>query len=240
MQFDLKFALISVRDGYKGPGGNSTFTINNVAGYPIGTTTLTISGVTGVIQTGDTFVLAGDTTMYTVTAHVETTGNTTSVTINPPLVHAVTNGAIGTIAPHILYIRIGQGTLTYNETRKMEYVLDRGRLYTVRQGDEEPIDVRLDFIWEHLKSNTGQPPTVEEVIKNTGPASTWISSSPDPCEPYCIDMVIEFSPPCPGELKEIITLSMFRWESLNHDAKAGTIAVTGKCNITQALLARAA
>jgi len=76
-------------------------TVNNTGGYPIGTTVLTISGVTGVIPVGAKFIFPWDGTgtsnavgnyQYTVTAHVETTGNTTQITIdNPGLVKAVQN-----------------------------------------------------------------------------------------------------------------------------------------------------
>jgi hypothetical protein len=36
-------------------------------------------------------------------------------------------------------------------------------------------------------------------------------------------------PQCTGDQEEIV-LEDFRWESLDHDLKAGTISCTGKCN----------
>lgn len=150
------------------------------------------------------------------------------------------DGGVGS-AQQSLEIKIGEGTLTYDETRNMEYTLDRGLLDTVREGDEAPMDVRFDFTWEFLKavSTTGAgTPTVEDALKQRGEAAGWVSSSADPCEPYCVDVEIDYVPPCGGELSEIITLPDFRYESLAHDISAGTVSVTGKCNATQAAIVR--
>ena len=35
-----------------------------------------------------------------------------------------------------------------------------------------------------------------EALKGMGAASEWVSSSPDQCEPYCIDLLVEYEPPC--------------------------------------------
>lgn len=147
------------------------------------------------------------------------------------------DGGVGS-AQQSLEIKIGEGTLTYDERRNMEYVRDRGLLDVVREGDEEPIDVRFDFTWEFLRttSTTGAGiPTVEDALKQRGEAAAWVSSSADPCEPYAVDIVVTYTPPCGGELTEIITLPDFRYTSLAHDAAAGTVAVTGQCNVTQAV-----
>jgi len=141
-------------------------------------------------------------------------------------------------AQQSLEIKIGEGTLTYDERKTIEYVRDRGLLDTVKEGDEEPMDVRFDFTWEFLRavSTTGWgTPTVEDALKQRGEAAGWVSSSNDPCEPYAVDIEIHYAPPCGDELDEIITLPDFRYTSLAHDLSAGTVAVTGQCNATQAL-----
>lgn len=238
-QFDLKHATIRIKDGYAGPGG--TPLVNNVAGYAIGATTMIVNGYVGAVAIGDLFTLVGHDGPYKITAHSETTSNTTSITFTPALTDAVVDDAVIAMQPHELEVNIGEGTLTYSEKRKIKYVLNRGRLDTVRQEDEEPVDVRIDFMWEFIRAVSGSgTPTVEDALKNRGEAATWISSSADPCEPFALDIEVEYIPPCTGEYREIITLNDYRYESLDHDTKAGTLSTSGKCNITEATVVRAA
>lgn len=140
-------------------------------------------------------------------------------------------------------VKIGEGNLTYNERRNIEYVKDKGLLDTVREGDEEPIEVRMDFTWEYLTSDAGATtPTIEEALKREGEAADWDSTDADPCNPYAVDIEILFAPDCFGEgitnEDELITLTDFRWESLEHDMRAGSVAVSGQCNVTRATIAR--
>jgi hypothetical protein len=156
------------------------------------------------------------------------------------LKNAVVRFKDGSGTPKTLDLNIGEGTVTYDERRNMEYVRNRGVLDTVREGDEEPMDVRLDLKWEFLKSNTTTNPTAEDALKQRGGAADWVSSDTDTCAPYAVDIEIWYDPKCATEDTEDIILPDFRWESISHDADAGTIAVTGRCNATQALSTRAA
>ena len=140
--------------------------------------------------------------------------------------------------PKDLEVIIGEGNLTFSEKRNMEYKLNRGRIYGVREGDEVPVDVSMEFMWEFLRSAVGVPPTVEDALKKRGEAITWVSSGADPCEPYCVTIQIIYTPPCAGAQIETVTLNEFRYEELNHDLRGGTVSVTGKCNIKQALTTR--
>jgi len=147
------------------------------------------------------------------------------------------DGGMGS-AQQSLEVKIGEGNLTYDEKRNIDYVLNRSLLDTVKEGDEEPMDVRFDFTWEFLKAvstTAAGTPTIEDVLKQRGEASAWVSSSSDPCEPFAVDVEVHYVPPCGGELDEIITLPDFRYTSLAHDLRAGTVAVTGQCNATQAV-----
>lgn len=134
--------------------------------------------------------------------------------------------------PLSVTLKLGEGTLQYTEKRNLEYKKDRGILDTVREGDQEPVDVKFDFNWVFLKGDADT--TIEDAIKRRGGAAAWVSTDPDACAPYAVDIVIVYTPPCAAIKKETITLSDFRWEQLDHDPKAGTISCTGKCNITQA------
>jgi hypothetical protein len=207
-------------------------------GYSVGEDTLTIDGFTGIIPVNSLLTFAGHDDAYRVTAHTETAGNTTSITITPALVEGVEDNEVINVGPNYVDVKIGEGNLTYEEKQAFTYTLDRGRLDTVKSGDEAPIDVRMDFTWEELTAATGDPPTVEDALKQEGAAAGWASASDDPCEPYAVDIEVINDPECGEEGTETVFLSEFRWESLNHDMRAGTVAVTGKCNITKAVKTR--
>jgi hypothetical protein len=157
------------------------------------------------------------------------------------LKHATVTLRDGTaVTPLTLEIKIGEGNLTYTEKRNMQYRRDRGNLNTVRQGDEEPVEVNFDFEWEFLKSVSGEPVTPEEALKKEGAASAWVSTSADVCEPYALDIVITNVVGCGTTKNEVIVLQDFRWESMDHNLKDGQVSVKGQCNVTEALLSRVA
>lgn len=234
----MKYAFIRLRDGYDSVG---TGAVNNAAGYAIGATTMLVNTITGAVAVGDRFNVVGSDDDHVITAHTETTGNTTSITFTPGLEGAVLDDAVITFLPHQIEVKIGEGNLTYDETRKYKYTLDRGRLDTIKQDDEEPLSVKFDMTWEWIKGVTNSGiPTIEDALKKRGEAADWVSSSDDPCEPYCIDIEVEYVPPCAGEGTEVILFEEFRWESLGHDLRAGTISCSGKCNKTDATVDRIA
>jgi hypothetical protein len=74
------------------PGNTvKTGAVNNAAGYAAGTTVLTVDGITGAFVTGGWVDIDG--VPYHISAHTETTGNTTSVTILNGLVRPVADNA---------------------------------------------------------------------------------------------------------------------------------------------------
>lgn len=152
----------------------------------------------------------------------------------------------GTGTPKSLIVKIGEGNLTYSEKRNMIYTLNRGVLYDVRQGDEVPMELTLAFIWEYLTggSATSATPTIEDVLKKRGPASSWVSSdtgSDGACRPYALDLELLYSPqPYSCGNKETITWMDFRYEELQHDLRGASIQCSGRCNVTAATAVRAA
>ena len=99
-------------------------------------------------------------------------------------------------------LKIGEGNLTFREARNMEYFLDRGTLDTVREGDQIPVDLTLNLVWEELRgtsggtASSGSTPTPYDVLHHVGGAVDWDSSSSDPCEPFAVDVQIVVTPPC--------------------------------------------
>ncbi len=209
-----------------------------ILGYGVGGLILNLTGGAGIIATGDRFTVGAGTTIHTVASHTETLGITTQVVFTPALSANANTGLGITILPNEIEIKIGDGNLTYSEKRNIKYIKDRGRLSTVRQEDDEPVEVKMDAIWEFIKASSGQIPTIEDALKKRGEASDWVTSAADTCEPYAVDIEVLYTPPCSGEQKERITLVDFRWEQFEHDLRQGMFSVSGKCNATEASVAR--
>lgn len=230
-QIELRNATVRLLDGY-----SNSAAVNNGGGYSAGATTMSIDtvGDSGTIPLLASFHVVGSSKRYIVTAR---SGGppTTSITFTPALDSAVAADAVITFDGRALEVKVGEGNLTYDEKRTMEYTLDRGNLDTVREGDQVPMDVKMDFVWEFLTASSGDDPTIEDVLKHRGEAASWVTSSSDTCEPYAVDIEVEYIPPCGGEELELIRLPDFRQESLAHDLRAGTVAATGKCNAKEAI-----
>lgn len=145
-----------------------------------------------------------------------------------------------TPTPNELEVKIGEGNLSYTEKKNMIYTKDRGALDEVREGDEEPVEVQMDFVWEFLKANTGDTPSISDALKKRGEASAWVSTDADACRPYAVDIEIFYEPPCGGEYTERIVLNDFRYEQLQHDIRNAQVSCSGKCNVTEATITREA
>ncbi len=235
-QVELRHATIRIIDGHSNTGAVNDTPAN-------GDTTLTVDTIVGIIPTFALFTIAGANRTYQVTGHSETMGNTTSITFTPALATAdgiPANDAVITFRGRALEVVVGEGNLTYTESREVEYVLDRGNLDTVREGDQVPVAVNLDFVWDFITASTGETPTIEDAIKQIGEAADWESSDSDECALYAVDLEIEYIPPCGGTEREFILLSDFRWDDLEHNLDDAQIAMTGRCNVTQASVSRAA
>lgn len=198
-----------------------------------GDTTLIVDGFSKAVPVGAVFNIAGTNQQYTVTA-VSGGGTPIGLTFTPALATSATvpaDNAVITVGPNILKMKIGEGNITFEEKRNIEYVREKRQvaLGFVKTGDDEPMDVSIDLIWEFLSSDTGEPPTPEEAFNGIGGAANWVTAGADPCEPYAVNIEIVYTPPCSGVDAEVILLEEYRWESLSHDAKAGTMSSKGKC-----------
>ena len=215
-----------------GPGPATDWVVtfqNNLAGSD---ETLTGSG---------TNLTGGSATAVSITEVTKgvTNNETTQISITPALVAATTISGDVTFGGRKLEIKVGEGNLTFTENSPREYKKNRGRLDTVRDADEEPVDVSFDFVWEFLSAVAGSTtPTIKEALKQSGEAETWLSTSDDFCEPYCCDIEVHYDPACGGANTELIILEQFRSETLEHNLSDGQISCTGKCNVTEATSTR--
>jgi hypothetical protein len=234
---DLRNTTIFIHDGTTETEDGA---VNLALGYTASptrnaksTSTLVVDGFVGILAIGQLITIGTSLQYYVIVGHTETSSVTTGITIFPALVEDAADDDVITVIANGIYAKIGEGNLTYNEKRNLTYIRDRGFIDTVKLGDEDPMDASLDFTWEFLRGTSTVPPTIEEAVKNIGQASGWTSSSTDPCEPYCVEVVICNIPPC-GSDAERILLSQFRWENFDHDIKGAKVSMKGTCNVAQA------
>jgi hypothetical protein len=142
-------------------------------------------------------------------------------------------------AGHSLEVVIGEGNLIYSEKREIKYTKNKGLLYDVKLGDQQPMEVSFDALWEYLLG-TGVAPSIREALTQTGIAANWTSTDSDTCRPYCVDISIEHHMSCtaPTAEAEIVYLKYFRVEEMPHDLRVGTIKFSGKCNTVAASAGR--
>jgi hypothetical protein len=111
-------------------------------------------------------------------------------------------------------------------------------LDTVREGDEAPLDISLEFVYEFVRTGTSEAVTPVDALKGIGGAADWTSSSDDACEPYCVDLEIDYAAPCGTSEDETTLFPEFRHDSLDFDLSKATIAVKGRCNATEPTITR--
>lgn len=147
----------------------------------------------------------------------------------------------GTGTPLTIDIVIGEGNLTYTERRDLTYIPDGGVLDDVEEGDEQPLELRVDMSYEYVTSRSGGTATPVDAVKKTGQASAWVSTDTDACRPYCIDLILVHTPSPTGcGDVETTTFPDFRYDNIDYDVRARTINMVGRCNVTDAVVVRTA
>jgi len=200
------------------------------------------SDISNLVPVGARFTIATEvgTPVHTVTARDNTssTGSTLRVAITPVIASAVADAAAITFLPQRLEINIGEGDLSWTEAREFIYDLDRDMLDTVRQGQEQPLEIDLAFIFEYVTTESGQAITPVDALKQIGEATEWVSSSSDLCEPYAVDILVFHCVPCGTPKDESFLFEDFRYESLEYSIQDASISVSGRCNTTSAVADR--
>lgn len=155
--------------------------------------------------------------------------------ITPALSTAATLPVAGkaiTFYGRAVEIKVGDGNLTWDTARNLEYEMDKGEIDAVVEGDDIPVDLSLDLTYEYLTAVSGTGiPTAEDVLKQRGEASSWVTAGADPCEVYAVAIEVDYAPPC-NYKHEISTFPEFRWETISHDIGQATLSVQGKCKVT--------
>jgi len=244
-RIELRDCIIRFKDGLSGTGAvNEPVTppAQDDTDFDIDTIVLNTADI-DLIPVGARFTVVGETaadTVHTVTARTPTgTSPTTNIVFAPALgAGTYLDGAVVTFLSQQIEIKVGDGNITYTEHRNYEYMLDRGDLDTVREGDEVPLDVKLECTYEHITTGTSEDISPMDALKGIGEAEEWVSSASDACEPYAIDVEVEHLPPCGGAQKEITVFPDFRAETKEINFKEATIALTGKCNVIEPTVTR--
>jgi len=241
-RIELRDATIYIQDGLSGNAVIAETTPTSTdTDVDINTVNLNTAD-TDLVPVGARFTVntANNTTTYTVTARTPaTTGPTTNIEFTPAWgAQTPAQADVLSFISQRIEVKIGEGNITWTEAKEYEYLLDRGDLDTVKEGDEQPLEVSLEFVYEHITTGTGEDITPVDALKQQADASEWVSSSGDLCEPYAVDIIILHCVPCGSDEDEMITFSDFRYESLEFDLSEATIAVSGRCNESEAIAAR--
>lgn len=153
-------------------------------------------------------------------------------------------------------VKIGEGNLTYTQSRPIEYMRDRGILDEVKLGKPVPLDVKLDATWVAIGTDvvihSAAVPSVPSTVAYTtdlfmdmlrGTGAGMVSSDPDTTRPFACDIEISYlttpylsdddaDPLTPDVLVQSTTtilLQDFRYETADFDLNGGTISASGKC-----------
>lgn len=243
-RIEMRDVTIYIQDGLAGTGNLSSNGTANDTDLEVDTTVLNTT-TTNLIPVGARLYIDGETTnlVHTVTARIPTDdGPTTNLTITPALGAGTYNS--GNAEGGITYIyqrveiNVGEGNLTWSETKEYEYLRNRGDLDTVKEGDEQPVEMSMEFVYDYIKTESGQTITPVDAIKQIGEAAEWVSSSADLCEPYCVDILAKHCVPCGTDEDEDVLFVDFRRESLDFDMDEATIAVSGRCNVSEPTVMR--
>ena len=188
-RIELRDATIRIKDGLAGSAA-----INEPTTAPVETdTTFAVDAValnttaTDEVPVGARFTVAGETvsTVHTVTAVTPSSGTTTDMTFSPALgAGTYVDGGVVTFLPQQVEVKLGDGNLTWTINKEYDYLLDRGNLDTVREGDQQPMDISLDSVYEHITTGTSESISPYDAMNGFGGASNWVSSSSVLSEPY--------------------------------------------------------
>lgn len=129
-------------------------------------------------------------------------------------------------------VHIGDGDLKYTEASQYRYDLDRGLLDTVRAGDETPMEVSLNFVWDQVKGANADITPIE-ALKGIGKGAEWVTSATDTCEPYAVDLEVVDDRPCGTEKARTYLFPDFRSEKRDYAWKDAAISINGKCLATE-------
>jgi hypothetical protein len=243
-RIEMRDVTIYIQDGLAGTALLSANGTANDTDLDIETVVLN-TATTNLVPIGARLYLPGETTntVHTVTGRTPSDdGPTLNLVITPALGAGSYNSGNSenavTFINQRIEVMIGEGNLTWTETKEYEYLRERGDLDSVKEADEQPVEMSLEFIYEYIKTQSGQTITPNDALKQQGEASEWVSSSSDLCEPYAVDILAKHCVPCGTDQDEDVLFTDFRYESLDFDTSEATVALAGRCNVSEPTVTR--
>jgi len=141
--------------------------------------------------------------------------------------------------PNTLTIQLSEGQFEYSETINYNVIRDRHLIEAFRKADEEPMTVTIAALFLFIKGETTNV-TLPDALKGINTASDWVGTNSDPCDPYCVDLILTHIPPCSQVQQEVMTFPKFHVTSINPDFSAGVLNLEGMCLATTPTLVREA
>lgn len=203
------------------------------------TAAATYANTSGLVLTATDVDLAGGGDTITVTV-VENGLKTWQLTFTPALVAGSlpSNSQTITFLPIQLVVDVGEANFEADINFDPIFDTNRNILDGVRLGKDVPMDVRTGTTFNWMKSSSGKPLTPYEILTREGNASGWHSTAADPCEPYCVDIILLDEPVCGSEQKEQIRFPRFYPTKITPNINDGQIALVGKCNAVKPVITR--
>ena len=254
-RIELRYCTIILQDGLGLAGADGvTMPTAKVAttAATAAATSLTLNDVvipraknTAKVPLGARFTLASEAgeLIHIVTARTQSSEDvTTAITFSPPLAAAATTYAIGdvlTILSQQLEIKIGEGNCTYDEKKEYKYDLERGNLDAVREGNEVPVEMKFECVYEHITTGTSEPLCPMDALKGQGAGSRMghvrSRSVRAPCRGS--DHHVHAAVLRCGHRDHVLPRLPCRLEG--HRLQQGDdLRGNGKCNVTEAVVSR--
>lgn len=205
------------------------------------TAAATYANESGLVLTATDVDLMGGGDTVTV-ATVEDGLSTWQLTFTPVLASGSlpTTGQEITFLPQRLNMKVGESNFEFTVNKAPIFDLDRGLLDGVRAGNQVPMDVSTGFVFNFLRASSGQPMTPYEALMQEGEGANWHNAADDPCEPYCVDVVLIDTPDCGSEEAEVMIFPKFNLTSLGGNVETGLVTLQGKCNALKPTITREA
>lgn len=147
-------------------------------------------------------------------------------------------------ALNYLSAAVGDGYITYTSSRPIQLKKNRGKLASVREDNEDGMEVSFQFLWTFLTSSGIEPPTVEDALYRQNAASAWQSATLDPNAPYSVHLQLVWRQSCRqpnGSVViagEVYTFPEFNQNSLTYSPRDATIDCKGICNAKRPIVNR--
>lgn len=136
--------------------------------------------------------------------------------------------------PNKLIIPVMDGNLTWTEHTPKAMVMNRGKLYSRRAGNEQEVDVSFDVTFTQLvHANGSSGVSVRDALTKTGGASAWVSTD-TVCDVYAVDLFFQMLDPEDQTKTEQVTISKFSPDTLKFaEGDPNKLTVSGKAFSTK-------